>query len=143
MLEAAKVAKILGGKKTIGRDIESDLSMHEAILRGLPFSVLTHILDQGVVTKNELFHYVISRRTYERRLRDKRLKAEESERVARLSRMVAQARDVFADDRKSHDWLRRPNRSLNGRIPLDLSTTDTGARLVETVLSRAAHGVYS
>ena len=40
-------------------------------------------------------------------------------------------------------WLRRPNRALNGELPIDLLDTDVGARQIEDVLGRIAHGVVS
>jgi uncharacterized protein (DUF2384 family) len=39
--------------------------------------------------------------------------------------------------------LRRPNRSLNGRAPIDLLDTDAGTQQVAELLDRIEYGVYS
>ena len=44
---------------------------------------------------------------------------------------------------KASTWLRRPNRALNNERPLRLLDTDVGARQVEDILGRIAHGVVS
>lgn len=50
---------------------------------------------------------------------------------------------VFGDQQKAAAWLRRPNRVLPQKTPLDLLATESEARLVEPVLARMEHGVYS
>jgi uncharacterized protein (DUF2384 family) len=51
---------------------------------------------------------------------------------------VALGDPVFADK-----WLRLPNPALKNRVPIELARTDAGAREVEVILSRIAHGDYS
>jgi putative toxin-antitoxin system antitoxin component (TIGR02293 family) len=50
---------------------------------------------------------------------------------------------LFESPEVAARWLRRPNRALGGERPLDLLTSDAGARVVEQVLGRIEHGVYS
>jgi putative toxin-antitoxin system antitoxin component (TIGR02293 family) len=40
-------------------------------------------------------------------------------------------------------WLKRPNRGLNGHVPVDLLDTDTGTEQVVELLDRIEYGVYS
>ena len=68
---------------------------------------------------------------------------EESDKLARVARAIAQAEETMQDATKAHAWLRRPNRALGGERPLDLLATEGGARLVEQTLGRIAHGVFS
>lgn len=82
-------------------------------------------------------------RTLARRRKGARLTAEESDRLARTTRVVLQARDVFGDPLKADTWLRRPNRALAGAIPLLLTRHDEGARLVESALNRIAYGDHT
>jgi putative toxin-antitoxin system antitoxin component (TIGR02293 family) len=49
----------------------------------------------------------------------------------------------MGDPEKAHNWLRRPNRALHNRLPMDLLETESGARVVETILARIEHGIYS
>jgi putative toxin-antitoxin system antitoxin component (TIGR02293 family) len=40
-------------------------------------------------------------------------------------------------------WLREPNGALGGRAPLGLLRSDEGAVLVEQILGRIDHGIYT
>ncbi|HSM36587.1 MAG TPA: MbcA/ParS/Xre antitoxin family protein [Longimicrobiales bacterium] len=40
-------------------------------------------------------------------------------------------------------WLRKPNRGLDGKRPLDLLESDLGARVVERVLGRIERGLVA
>jgi putative toxin-antitoxin system antitoxin component (TIGR02293 family) len=47
------------------------------------------------------------------------------------------------DPAKASTWLRTEKRALRGETPLGLLATDIGARMVERILGRIEHGVYS
>jgi putative toxin-antitoxin system antitoxin component (TIGR02293 family) len=53
------------------------------------------------------------------------------------------ARKVFGSDEKAAHWFASPVRALGAKTPLSQMATKTGARRVEQVLGRIAHGVYS
>jgi putative toxin-antitoxin system antitoxin component (TIGR02293 family) len=143
-LGAERVAEILGGKEAIGVDITSQMDLVHAIRAGLPFRVLDWIIDHEVLTRPEVEHYVIPRRTMAYRKRSgARLSSEESDRLTRVARIVALTEETFGDRGKASHWLRMRNPSLGGDRPLDLLDTTEGAHLVETILIRLAHGVYS
>lgn len=74
---------------------------------------------------------------------DARLTAEESDRVVRLARIIAQAKETLGDTAKASHWLQTPNRALEGDTPFERLDTDAGVRSVEQVLGRIAYGVYS
>lgn len=87
---------------------------------------------------------MIPRRTLERRIADDAvLRIAESERVVRLGRIYARATEVFENEDEAARWLREPVDSLGGRTPLELSSTEPGAREVEQLLGRIEHGVFS
>jgi putative toxin-antitoxin system antitoxin component (TIGR02293 family) len=67
----------------------------------------------------------------------------ESDRAVRMARVYANAVEMIGDEEKAIEWLSTPNRALGGEMPLDQLDTDTGARVVEDLLGRIAHGVYS
>jgi putative toxin-antitoxin system antitoxin component (TIGR02293 family) len=79
------------------------------------------------------------RKTKERR----KLSPAESDRLARVVRIIARAEEALGDRGKAHRWLRKANRALAGKRPLDLLASDAGARMVERILGRIEHGVYS
>jgi putative toxin-antitoxin system antitoxin component (TIGR02293 family) len=74
---------------------------------------------------------------------DKPLNATWSDRLYRMARVAARAQDVFESADTATSWLKRPNRGLNGRAPVDLLDTDAGTEQVVELLDRIEYGVYS
>ncbi|WP_310486777.1 antitoxin Xre/MbcA/ParS toxin-binding domain-containing protein [Chamaesiphon sp. VAR_69_metabat_338] len=74
---------------------------------------------------------------------DKPLNSTWSDRLYRLARVAAQAQEIFESADTATSWLKRPNRGLNGRVPVDLLDTDAGTEQVVELLDRIEYGVYS
>ena len=55
--------------------------------------------------------------------------------------VVAATEETFGGVEKAHVWLGRDNRALDGETPLGMADTDRGARAVEGLLGRIAHGI--
>ena len=143
-MAAPDVASWLGGKRLLKATIHTELELAEAVREGLPIRVVDELVARGALSAEEVERLVIPRRTLaHRRHKRQRLSRDESDRLARIARVVAHAEDVLGDIEAARQWLRRPNRALEGRRPLDTLDTDGGARAVEAVLDRSAHGVYS
>ena len=66
-----------------------------------------------------------------------------SDRLYRLGALFSLARDVLGGDGEAREWHRAPQIGLNNRVPLDLLTTEVGAREVENLLGRIEYGVLS
>jgi len=134
----------LGGKQALHRQIMSVEEMTSFIRKGIPFTALTALASSAQLDLMKMSTVLmITPRTLARRRRNKRLTAEESDRVVRLARIVTRAREVFEDPEKAATWLKRPNRALRNTAPIDVLDTDLGAQSVETILGRIEHGVYS
>ena len=111
---------------------------------GLPTAALEALVERGDLTAHEVETYIIPRRTLAHRKRRRQpLSPEESDKLARVARIFAIAYDTFQDRAKAATWLRRPNRALQGAAPVELLSTDSGARVVEQTLERIASGVFS
>jgi putative toxin-antitoxin system antitoxin component (TIGR02293 family) len=67
----------------------------------------------------------------------------ESDRIYRLARIVALARQNLGSGDLALRWLKRPNRALGGSAPVAAIDTEVGARQVENVLGRIAYGGIS
>ena len=65
----------------------------------------------------------------------------QSDRLARIARIVGLAEDVLESKDAARRWLNKPNRVL-GAAPLSLLDTDIGTEQVEEILMRIEHGVY-
>ncbi|MPR32486.1 type II RES/Xre toxin-antitoxin system antitoxin [Salmonirosea aquatica] len=81
--------------------------------------------------------------TFHRRSKSGRLDAATSERLLMLERLAGHGGAVFQDAGKFTRWLRRPLRLLGDHEPLDLMDSPTGILLVEDMLGRIEHGVFS
>src|SRR3982074_1002056 len=69
-------------------------------------------------------------RTAQRRQQQGTLNVEESDRIARIARVTQRAIEAFGDKSQAREWIKRPNRALQGFAPLGLLSTDAGATLV-------------
>lgn len=67
----------------------------------------------------------------------------QAERLLLLQLLAAHGLDVFENQRKFNRWLRRPLPVLQQQSPLQLLDTVTGFRIVDQLLGRMEHGVYS
>ena len=83
--------------------------------------------------------FVAPRATLKRRRT--RLSSTESQRLERLARIVAMTEEVWQDKTAAAEFLTRPLRSLGGRTPLQMATTDLGARQVEELLASIEFGL--
>ena len=123
----------------------SELELAHLIAEGIPTSAVNDVVDEGVITREEVTRLIVRRRTLaHRKRRGEKLSRDESDRFARVLHLHQLARRVFDNDgTKVGTWLRAPNRALSGATPLDLVVTSAGARLAEDVLLRIEHGVYT
>jgi putative toxin-antitoxin system antitoxin component (TIGR02293 family) len=85
----------------------------------------------------------LSPRSLQRRRRSGRLARFESDRLYRLARIIALARQSLGTQELAMHWLKRANRALGGVAPIAAIDTEPGARQVENVLGRIAYGGIS
>ena len=142
-VRATKVSSphAIGGQlfATLGQSNADDVSVVEV---GLPVSVIEYTAEKTGLEVTTLTQVLqISERTLARRKVEGQLTTPESDRVLRLHRLLKRTESVIGDGAK--DWLNRPNRALDGRVPFELSETETGAAAVLDVLGRIEHGVFS
>jgi len=119
------------------------MEMLKLLNEGLPADTLSTIEKLGIIDGAELKSFIPARTLSRRRGAKQRLSIEESDLIARLARTHEFAVEVFGDKEKAKRWLRTANRAIEGRLPLDLLRTDYGARIVDSLLGRIAHGIYS
>ncbi|MGK7922438.1 MAG: antitoxin Xre/MbcA/ParS toxin-binding domain-containing protein [Trichodesmium sp.] len=84
-----------------------------------------------------------SERTISRRKKDQKpLDLSESDRLYRIARIVAHTLDIFESVETARDWLKKSNRALAGKTPLELLDTDAGTQQVDEVLNKIEYGIY-
>jgi putative toxin-antitoxin system antitoxin component (TIGR02293 family) len=127
----------------IGITPTSDFHLAELVEGGLPLASLTHLRERGL-TAGELSDIVISPRTLKhRKARNEPLSKEETDRAVRVARILSMADDVFHNPDKALLWLRSPDDRLASRTPLDMLHTESGGRLVESMLWQLDEGIYT
>ena len=141
--ELRSVIRELGGERALGRAMTSDRDLREAIRDGFPHTVLEELMRASGLTLKELADALdLSSRSLQRR-RHGRLARFESDRLYRLARLLALARENLGDAARASRWLKRANHALGGLAPIAAIDTELGARQVENLLGRIAYGGIS
>ena len=142
--ELQAVVKELGGRNILGRTLSNNRDLRDAIREGFPPAVVEELMQASGLTLKELAESLdLSTRSLQRRRRSGRLARFESDRIYRLARIVAMARQNLGSSDLALRWLKRPNRALGGSAPIAAIDTEVGARQVENVLGRIAYGGIS
>ncbi|MDP9349339.1 MAG: hypothetical protein M3P24_09415 [Gemmatimonadota bacterium] len=95
-MRVENIAERLGGAKGLKREIRSELDLAEAIHEGLSYQSLDHVLMSDDLEPNEAYELVGSRRTLMRKKKERmRLSPAESDRLARVVRIIARAEEAL------------------------------------------------
>jgi putative toxin-antitoxin system antitoxin component (TIGR02293 family) len=144
MLSMESLVEALGGRKILKCRIVKLDDLRKAAKLGLPYASLETVIGNLRLGREEAAAVLhLPQRTIARRKKEQRLQADESDRVLRLARIGAQASATLGNEEKAAKWLRRPNRALGNRTPLELLDNDIGNRQVEEILARMEHGSVS
>lgn len=129
---------------SIGLDARSTDDLIDRLKRGLPPSAFEQLREQLDLASDSLARLTgMSTRTLARRKKqDEPLAPDTSERLLRIARLYEIATDVLMGESEARRWLKSPNTALGGQCPLDYADTEPGAREVEDLLGRLAHGVF-
>ncbi len=140
--EIEGVVDVLGGPKVLGRSVRSSEDLANQVRKGLPFAALSTVMGEYGISRDVVCEVLrLSSRNFLRRKEQKRLSADESDRLYRLARVLAHANRVFEDPEESAEWIRTPNVALGKEQPLALLDTDIGVQQVDQVLGRIEHGI--
>lgn len=144
MQNERKVVDVLGGRKSLDRPVKDINDFIDLIKDGISLKGALSVKERLHLTNRELADTLgISESKWSRRIRrpSGRLSLVESDRLYRIARIFALAKDVFENEERAIEWFRRPQFGLGDRIPLDLINTEVGAREVESLLLRIEYDV--
>jgi len=142
MPQAKELFNTLGGSTVFKRQVQSTEDVRAMIHKGFPYRALEFVLSKFHLDLPRMSKILsVPPRTMARRKAEQRLSASESDRLARLARILTYASQVFGTEEKASTWLTRPHRILEGTAPIELLDTDLGTQVVETMLGRIEHGV--
>lgn len=139
------IAGVLGGNKKLRRRIETSSDLAKATRAGLSVNSLDALAEELSMPRAAVAKLLgISDRTVSRRVAANGcFTATESDRIVRLARILALAKQTLGSSEKANRWLQTSNRALEGDKPIDRLDTDIGVRSVEQVLGRIEYGLYS
>jgi putative toxin-antitoxin system antitoxin component (TIGR02293 family) len=134
------VFRKLGGREVLGQTVTSEADLARLVHRRLPLRALIYV-KRGGFSDQEIGRFIIPERTQRhRKAKRQPLTVEESDRVVRLTRIQALSEDVFGDAEKANRWLRENLAILDGKPPLEVARTESGARVVEQILAKIDWG---
>lgn len=142
MIEAARIADVLGGAKVLKRDIRSLAELAAMVKHGLPkiaVRVVAKHLQSDTRGISQLMDRLVPKATYKRR--KSVLSPVESERIERLARVIATAEYVWDDPEAARQFLHTPHPLLEQQTPCDAAMTELGARHVEEILWKIFYGI--
>ena len=139
--------EFMGGRRLFKQWPQSRAEIHGALVKGLPYAVLVHIVDSAsALSIDEIADAVgISSRTL-RRQKDQPERPMPPDLASKtwfLAETLAQASAVFGGRDAAERWMARPAMALDGARPIELLRTLQGAELVTEFLGRLEHGVYN
>lgn len=144
-LEKNRSSRPYTAGKLLGIKVANNLKMVQKIESGLPFGTFERLGRVTGLPLDRLRVAVrITPRTLTRRKNENKLSPEESDRLVSVSRLLAQAFELFEGNKAAAvRWFTSPNRALGMKIPLEVAATEVGAREVEDLIGRLEHGVFS
>lgn len=141
---ASAVAATLGlvGRR---RAVAGGLSLSDldrAVAEGLPYASLEAVVRHYPTAERErIIRIVVPRTTRGRREAAGTLSKTESERLERVARLTTLAEQVWESEEDAQQFLTTPHPLLDGASPLDLATTELGARRVEDLLLKLEYSL--
>lgn len=135
MIRPRGVAKVMGGRSVLKREVRSLADLDHLVAGGLPVLALERAAEYATSSRREavrLRDRLVPPATRKRRRR--LLKPAESERVERLARIMALAERVWENADEARAFLAAPHAMLGDRRPLDVAQSEVGARRVEELL---------
>lgn len=141
---AEQIAKVLGGRRVLGRAVRSMRELDVIVREGIPKVALDTFIatltppHSGASTRVQLRNKIVPRATFQR---SNRLSQRVGETTERLARLYALTLSVFQDGEAATHFLMAPHPELEGRAPFDVALTEIGGREVERIIERGLHGL--
>ena len=130
--------------KVIGFKSDDVMGQVAEIKEGLPAGIVDALVRELEISRKELARISgVAERTLIRKIQDGRLTADQSERMARVARLLNRAIDVLGTKERALHWLKAPRSYFSGKPPLDFADTELGSQEVFNLLGHIEYGVFS
>lgn len=142
-----RVHQLLGGQRLLRRAPASRADVHAALVDGVPYAALFHLIDHTErLSEAEVAEVIgLSTRTLRRQRSTPkaRMATDLASRTWLLAEALAAAVEVMGSRDAAERWMTEPAMGLDGARPIDLLRTSQGAELVTDFLGRLEFGVYN
>jgi putative toxin-antitoxin system antitoxin component (TIGR02293 family) len=138
---AISTAEMLGGTKILGIEVKSDRDLEKIVLNGLPTDAIAKIIDRIYPGQTDKYYQLVPRSTLVRRQKEGSvLSVEESQKAERIARIFSFAVEVWGNEDKAKEFMKKSHPMLDDRTPFEASLNELGARQVEQILGRLMFG---
>ncbi|UJF20334.1 DUF2384 domain-containing protein (plasmid) [Vibrio sp. SS-MA-C1-2] len=128
-------------KKWFNWDVKNDLDFSKISKQGVNPDCISFLIGHGF-SKKEL-EWIIPPRTLTHRIKKKeQLSRDESSKVIRTAKIMAEATIVFGNEEKALRWFSKPKKQLDGLSPKEAIHDEFGAQIVSQLLNRIDHGYF-
>ncbi|NUO79335.1 DUF2384 domain-containing protein [candidate division KSB1 bacterium] len=143
-MEISSVAKVLGGKRVLRRNIQNRMDLVELSRQGLTKAALINLADYLSCTIGDMAQIVsVTERTLLKHTASKPFNRFVSEQILQIAEVAARGAEVFEDRSKFLAWMNHPNRALANKTPMSLLNSKYGVDMILDELGRIEHGVFS
>ena len=143
-VELDEIAKILGGKKVLRRDLNDRFDFIELGGTGVSKTALVNLARYLNLSLARIAGLLpLSERTVLRYDAGKTFNRVVSEQILRIAELAATGVRVFGDRGKFLAWLEMPNHALSGEPPMNLLKSQFGVDMVLDEIGRMEYGVFS
>ncbi|WP_339892462.1 antitoxin Xre/MbcA/ParS toxin-binding domain-containing protein [uncultured Alteromonas sp.] len=120
-----------------------ELSLHEAIGKGLPYSVFSNILSETDIQQNELIDSLAISPSALQQAENRNFTQCESDKLYRIVNILTIVIDYFNGDQKDAlRWLRSNVKGLAYKRPIDLVSSSVGTQMVKDLIGKLEHGTF-
>ncbi|MFK7952637.1 MAG: antitoxin Xre/MbcA/ParS toxin-binding domain-containing protein [Ekhidna sp.] len=116
---------------------------HKALLGISKSDFLAIVADTGMNLTEFSILLPVSKRTIEKTKDTDLLSPNVSDRVLQIASLYQHGSSVFGDSQSFKEWLYLPLIALGSKNPIDFMKNDSGISMINDLLGRIEHGVYS
>jgi len=143
-MELSALAKVLGGKKVLRKNLQSRMDLIDLSNKGVTKDALLHLAEYFSCSVNQMAQLLpVTERTIQRYTAEKPLSRIVSEQILQIAEVAAKGSKVFEGREEFLAWMSHPNKALNNKTPMSLLNSKFGTDMVLDELGRIEHGVFS
>jgi putative toxin-antitoxin system antitoxin component (TIGR02293 family) len=136
------VTQLLGGKKTLGREVRTRMDLIDLSRKGVSKEALLYLAKfMGLPVGQMAALLPVTERTIQRYAPKEHFDRVVSENILHLAEVVARGLAVFENSDNFKAWINQPSTALGGRSPKSLLPSRFGIDMVLDELTRIEHGV--